>query len=689
MKHTQEVKRWFHEKGGSIPRWMKSLHPVRQRVGRWTSDEDKRLKVAVMFFGPKTWKKIAQFVPGRTHVQCRERWSNSLDPSLNLGEWTEEEDSLLKAAIMEHGYCWSKVAACVRPRTDNQCWRRWKDLCPHEVPLLQAARQIQKAALISNFVDRESERPALGPNDFVSLALTNAISESENLNPPGKQKRKSRSKRPTKEAQICSEVPLLTNGNEVENCGGSDSISKKRVKKARAKKRSSKPTQDVTRNVRVWPSTAWTKRKRSLGRRKRKFQGGPDAASRDNAISIKPYSNKNESTDPMNAQLLACADSEFLTMNDIEEDIRELCGDHAAKTGNATEPGQRNSECVEPLDEISGMIKAIELVSSGENDATSEKNKDLSLLHLNQDKHIDLARVDSSFYPISASSKIASVNEVEAYGGDDAVKKNSQKLSSNNKYSQLMEELPERTNPSEGETFGGDGALLKKKKRVMKRGLNKRADLNHSSSSKSLTITENEIEVFNGNAATNKRKASKPCSNKCTEPLKNSKDITTLHWKKRPVICQQERLNRSPTREESCSNHILEAEDGDDMTLACFINNRLKKRRLKLAEKGNDASCFITSMKGSKSIFEENDCNGGRSDVFSSPALHLKDISEDPLGILAGVTQSPSEDPLGILAGDLNIWKSDSVVGEGSFHESLKESMGTDLEGFYKTCDDP
>ena len=67
-------------------------------------------------------------------------------------------------------------------------------LLPHEVPLLQAARKIQNAALISNFVDRESERPALGPNDFVSLGIKNSVSESENMETSGKQKRKSRYK---------------------------------------------------------------------------------------------------------------------------------------------------------------------------------------------------------------------------------------------------------------------------------------------------------------------------------------------------------------------------------------------------------------------------------------------------------------------------------------------------------------
>ncbi|KAK7844724.1 transcription factor myb3r-3 [Quercus suber] len=180
-------------------RWKKSLHPARERVGRWIEDEDKRLKVAVMLFGPKNWNKIAQFVPGRTQVQCRERWVNSLDPSLSWSEWTEEEDSKLKAAIAEHGYCWAKVAACVPPRTDNQCRRRWKVLLPHEVPMLKEARRIQKAALISNFVDREVERPALGPSDFLPLPMIGSISEPENKNSCSKQKGRLRGKATSKE----------------------------------------------------------------------------------------------------------------------------------------------------------------------------------------------------------------------------------------------------------------------------------------------------------------------------------------------------------------------------------------------------------------------------------------------------------------------------------------------------------
>ncbi|KAF8025198.1 hypothetical protein BT93_F2135 [Corymbia citriodora subsp. variegata] len=169
-------------------RWKKTLHPARQRVGRWTADEDKRLRVAVKLFGPKNWMKIADFVPGRTQVQCRERWVNSLDPSLNWNRWTPEEDAMLEAAIAEHRHCWSKIAACLAPRTDNQCRRRWKVLFPHEVPLLREDKKVRKAALVRNFVDRESERPALGPGDFLPLPTTSWVSDPDPLNPSMKQK---------------------------------------------------------------------------------------------------------------------------------------------------------------------------------------------------------------------------------------------------------------------------------------------------------------------------------------------------------------------------------------------------------------------------------------------------------------------------------------------------------------------
>lgn len=58
--------------------------------------------------------------------------------------------------------------------------------------MLQEARRIQKAALISNFVDRESERPALGPTDFRPIPNTNLLCNADDPNPAPKRNVKPR-----------------------------------------------------------------------------------------------------------------------------------------------------------------------------------------------------------------------------------------------------------------------------------------------------------------------------------------------------------------------------------------------------------------------------------------------------------------------------------------------------------------
>ncbi|KAL1221647.1 Transcription factor MYB3R-4 [Cardamine amara subsp. amara] len=178
-------------------RWKKSLLPTRK--GKWSSEEDKRVKVAVTLFGTKNWHKISSFVPGRTATQCRERWVNCLDPKLNRGKWTEEEDEKLREAIAEHGYSWSKVASHLSCRTDNQCSRRWKSLYPHQVVLLQEARRLRKEAIVGNFVDRESERPALVAGPILALPDISLDPESDIVAP--KKKRKAKQKKSDAERQ--------------------------------------------------------------------------------------------------------------------------------------------------------------------------------------------------------------------------------------------------------------------------------------------------------------------------------------------------------------------------------------------------------------------------------------------------------------------------------------------------------
>ncbi|CAG9325393.1 unnamed protein product [Blepharisma stoltei] len=107
-------------------RWMKTIHPNIHR-GKWDKEEDIKLALAVKVFGGN-WNLIAEYVPHRTDIQCRERYCNILSPEVNSASWSESEDIRLILGVCYLGKRWSKIAKLVKLRTDNQCWRRFKIL---------------------------------------------------------------------------------------------------------------------------------------------------------------------------------------------------------------------------------------------------------------------------------------------------------------------------------------------------------------------------------------------------------------------------------------------------------------------------------------------------------------------------------------------------------------------------------
>ncbi|GAA5948071.1 hypothetical protein JCM3765_007095 [Sporobolomyces pararoseus] len=111
-----------------INRWTKSLKPTITK-GKWSLQEDESLKTAVALVGTH-WKSVADRVRGRTDAQCRERWTNVLDPVLAKKKaWTKQEDEELLQA-KQAGKTWAEISReCLgAARTDNQCMRRWQDL---------------------------------------------------------------------------------------------------------------------------------------------------------------------------------------------------------------------------------------------------------------------------------------------------------------------------------------------------------------------------------------------------------------------------------------------------------------------------------------------------------------------------------------------------------------------------------
>jgi hypothetical protein len=108
-----------------------NIVPTTARAGKWTAGEDSKLRNAVQRHGGKNWETIAALVPGRTHAQCSSRWYTILDTNIDpttarAGRWTADEDKKLRDSVKTHGgKDWAAIAALVPGRTKIQCRSRW------------------------------------------------------------------------------------------------------------------------------------------------------------------------------------------------------------------------------------------------------------------------------------------------------------------------------------------------------------------------------------------------------------------------------------------------------------------------------------------------------------------------------------------------------------------------------------